>query len=182
MNTLITVTVQKTRENEGIGASLWQIVWMFLVQGMVVGNRRHVLRTRARDDADSLSERVPSVARKHARYRSFPRQICQFSQIPAEVIPGDVAKLSIIAFIICSLAALIPAISGRTLRSGHGAALRVTTGRYDARISERRISTLRRRDNRRSRPARYRSHRPPSAPPICCCPGNNRNRRAGYRL
>ena len=25
----------------------------------------------------------------------FPRQICQFSQIPAEVIPGDVAKIGL---------------------------------------------------------------------------------------
>ncbi len=182
MNTLITVTVQKTRENEGIGASLWQIVWMFLVQGMVVGNRRHVLRLARGMMLIRYRNEFRQWLANTLGIEVFPRQICQFSQIPAEVIPGDVAKISIIAFIICSLAALIPAISGRTLRSGHGAALRVTTGRYDARISERQISTLRRRDNRRSRPARYRSHRPPSAPPICCCPGNNRNRRAGYRL
>jgi lipoprotein-releasing system permease protein len=39
----------------------------------------------------------------------FPRQVYQFSQIPAEVIPSDVAKICIAAFCICSLAALIPA-------------------------------------------------------------------------
>ena len=40
MNTLITVTVQKTREigmMKAIGANIWQIVWVFLAQGMVVG-------------------------------------------------------------------------------------------------------------------------------------------------
>src|SRR5213079_3669854 len=40
MNTLITVTVQKTRDigiMKAIGASIWQIVWVFLGQGVVVG-------------------------------------------------------------------------------------------------------------------------------------------------
>ena len=39
----------------------------------------------------------------------FPRQVYQFSQIPAEVIPKDVAIICIAAFFICSVAALIPA-------------------------------------------------------------------------
>ena len=38
-----------------------------------------------------------------------PREFRQFSQIPADVIPMDVAKICIAAFVICSLAALIPA-------------------------------------------------------------------------
>ena len=40
MSTLITVTVQKRREigiMKAIGANIWQIVWVFLGQGMVVG-------------------------------------------------------------------------------------------------------------------------------------------------
>ena len=39
MNTLITVTVQKTRDIgiiKAIGANIWQIVWVFLGQGLVV--------------------------------------------------------------------------------------------------------------------------------------------------
>ena len=40
MNTLITVTVQKTRDigiMKAIGANIWQIVWVFLGQGIIVG-------------------------------------------------------------------------------------------------------------------------------------------------
>jgi lipoprotein-releasing system permease protein len=39
----------------------------------------------------------------------FPADIYQFSAIPAEVVPHDVAIICISAFFICSLAALIPA-------------------------------------------------------------------------
>ena len=38
-----------------------------------------------------------------------PREVRQFSQIPADVIPMDVAKLRIAAFMICSFVALLPA-------------------------------------------------------------------------
>jgi len=39
----------------------------------------------------------------------FPRSIYQFSEIPAEIVPSDVALICVSAFVICSLAALIPA-------------------------------------------------------------------------
>ncbi|MEP6808797.1 MAG: ABC transporter permease [Chthoniobacterales bacterium] len=112
MNTLITVTVQKTREigiMKAIGANIWQIVWVFLAQGMVVGL------------FGTLSGLGLGMAL--IRYRNefsqwlgstfgievFPRQVYQFSQIPAEVVPRDVAIICVAAFLICSLAALIPA-------------------------------------------------------------------------
>ncbi len=39
----------------------------------------------------------------------FPRGIYQFSEIPAQIVPQDVAVICLSAFAICSLAALIPA-------------------------------------------------------------------------
>jgi lipoprotein-releasing system permease protein len=39
----------------------------------------------------------------------FPKEVYQFSQIPAEVVPSDVLKICLGAFLICSFAALIPA-------------------------------------------------------------------------
>src|SRR5207245_11792183 len=39
----------------------------------------------------------------------FPREVYQFSSIPAEVIPRDVTLICLSAFLICSIAALIPA-------------------------------------------------------------------------
>jgi lipoprotein-releasing system permease protein len=112
MNTLITVTVQKTREigiMKAIGANLWQIVWVFLAQGMVVGLfgtltglGLGMTLIRYRNEFSQLLTSTFGI-------EVFPRQVYQFSQIPAEVIPGDVAIICVAAFVICSLAALIPA-------------------------------------------------------------------------
>jgi lipoprotein-releasing system permease protein len=112
MNTLITVTVQKTREigiMKAIGANIWQIVWVFLAQGMVVGLfgtlaglGLGMLLIRFRNEFSQWLGNTMGI-------EVFPRQIYQFSQIPAEVIPRDVAIICIGAFIICSVAALIPA-------------------------------------------------------------------------
>jgi len=112
MNTLITVTVQKTREigiMKAIGANIWQIVWVFLAQGMVVG----LFGTLA---GLGLGMTLIQYRNEFSQWLAgtfgievFPRQVYQFSQIPAEVIPSDVAIICVAAFIICSLAALIPA-------------------------------------------------------------------------
>jgi lipoprotein-releasing system permease protein len=112
MNTLITVTVQKTREigiMKAIGANIWQIVWVFLAQGMVVG----LFGTLA---GLGLGMTLIRYRNEFSQWLTsafgievFPRQVYQFSQIPAEVVSKDVAIICIGAFIICSVAALIPA-------------------------------------------------------------------------
>ncbi len=112
MSTLITVTVQKRREigiMKAIGANIWQIVWVFLGQGIVVGIfgtltglGLGMLLIRYRNEFSHWLAQTLHI-------EIFPRQVYQFSAIPAEVIPIDVAKICISAFIICSLAALIPA-------------------------------------------------------------------------
>ena len=112
MNTLITVTVQKTRDigiMKALGATTAQIVWVFLGQGLVVG---------LFGNAAGLALGIGLV-----RYRNefrdwlsgvlhiqiFPADIYEFSSIPAEIVPRDVAVICISAFFICGLAALIPA-------------------------------------------------------------------------
>ena len=112
MNTLITVTVQKTREigiMKALGANVWQIVWVFLAQGMVVGFFGNVtglalgmMLVRFRNE---FKEWLASVL----HVEIFPADIYQFNSIPAEVVPHDVAIICVSAFVICSVAALIPA-------------------------------------------------------------------------
>ncbi|MDQ6656250.1 MAG: ABC transporter permease [Verrucomicrobiota bacterium] len=112
MNTLITVTVQKTREigiMKAIGANIWQIVWVFLAQGMVVGLFGTLAGLGLGMTLIRFRNEFSQWLGSTFGIEVFPRQVYQFSQIPAEVVPKDVAIICIGAFVICSLAALIPA-------------------------------------------------------------------------
>jgi lipoprotein-releasing system permease protein len=112
MNTLITVTVQKTREigvMKALGARTHQIIGVFLAQGMVVGAFGTIVglalgmsAVRWRNETSELLSRLLGV-------EIFPASVYQFTEIPAEVVPSDVAIICTSAFLICSVAALIPA-------------------------------------------------------------------------
>ncbi len=112
MNTLITVTVQKTREigiMKALGATTGQIVWVFLAQGMVVGFFGNITGLalgialiRWRNEFKDWLANVLGI-------QIFPADVYQFSEIPAEIVPHDVAIICVSAFVICSVAALIPA-------------------------------------------------------------------------
>jgi lipoprotein-releasing system permease protein len=112
MNTLITVTVQKTREigiMKALGARTTQIIGVFLAQGIVVGVFGTLTGLLTGITLVQYRNQVSDWLASTLGIEVFPRSIYQFSEIPAEVIPKDVAIICISAFIICSLAALIPA-------------------------------------------------------------------------
>ncbi len=112
MSTLITVTVQKRREigiMKALGANIGQIVWVFLGQGMVVGLFGTLTGLGLGMTLIRYRNEFSHWLASTLHIEIFPREVYQFSAIPAEVIPMDVAKVCISAFLICSLAALIPA-------------------------------------------------------------------------
>ena len=112
MNTLITVTVQKTREigiMKALGARTIQIIGVFLAQGVVVGVFGTLTGLLTGITLVQYRNQVSDWLASTLGIEVFPRSIYQFSEIPAEVIPKDVAIICISAFVICSLAALIPA-------------------------------------------------------------------------
>ncbi len=112
MNTLITVTVQKRREIgilKALGSRTMQIIWIFLAQGMVVGIFGTVI---------GLVIGLVTVYIRNGASRwvagtfgieIFPASVYQFTEIPAELVTRDVALICVSAFVICSVAALIPA-------------------------------------------------------------------------
>ena len=112
MNTLITMTVQKTREIgvlKALGARTWQVISVFLIQGMVIGVFGVASGLALGMSLIRWRNEVSQWLAQTLGVEIFPRSVYQFNEIPAEVVPGDVAMICICAFVICSLAALIPA-------------------------------------------------------------------------
>jgi len=112
MSTLITVTVQKRREigiMKALGANIAQIIWVFLGQGTIVGLFGTLTGLALGMTLIRYRNQFSHWLASTLHIEIFPREVYQFSAIPAEVIPRDVAIICISAFFICSLAALIPA-------------------------------------------------------------------------
>lgn len=112
MNTLITVTVQKTREigvMKALGARIPQIIGVFLAQGMVVGVFGTLTGLVLGIATVQYRNEVSQWLAMTLGVEVFPRAVYQFSEIPAEIVPSDVAIICVSAFLVCSVAALIPA-------------------------------------------------------------------------
>src|SRR5882672_8046219 len=90
MNTLITVTVQKTRDigvMKAIGANITQIVGVFLGQGIIVGLFGTLMGLGLGMTLVRYRNEFSRWLAETAHIEVFPRQVYQFSEIPAEVIP-----------------------------------------------------------------------------------------------
>lgn len=112
MNTLITVTVQKTREigiMKALGARTRQIMGVFLAQGMVVGVFGTITGLGSGILLIQYRNQVASWLSRTLGVEVFPQEVYQFAEIPAEIVVSDVVVICISAFAVCSLAALIPA-------------------------------------------------------------------------
>jgi lipoprotein-releasing system permease protein len=112
MNTLITVTVQKTRDigiMKAIGANIRQIVWVFLGQGVVVGLFGTLTGLGLGMTLIRYRNEFSHWLANTFGIEVFPKQVYQFSQIPAQVVPMDVAKICIGAFVVCCVFAFLPA-------------------------------------------------------------------------
>ena len=112
MNTLITVTVQKTREigvMKALGATTSQIIWVFMMQGMVVGFFGNLTGLLLGVGAVHYRNAFLNWLRTISTLKIFPQDIYDFSAIPAQIVPHDIAVICVSGFIICSVAAFFPA-------------------------------------------------------------------------
>jgi len=112
MNTLITVTVQKTRDigiMKALGATTAQIIWVFMMQGMVVGFFGNLTGLLLGIGAVRYRNEFRAWLSHVFHLKIFPADIYDFAAIPAQIVPHDVAIICISGFVICSLAAFFPA-------------------------------------------------------------------------
>ena len=112
MSTLITTTVQKTREigvMKALGATMGQMLWAFLAQGTLVGFFGTLIGLGTGIFLVQYRNQVRDFLSSTFHIHLFPASVYQFSEIPAEIVPHDVAVICICGFVICTVAALIPA-------------------------------------------------------------------------
>ena len=112
MSTLITTTVQKTREigvMKALGATMGQMLWAFLAQGTLVGFFGTLIGLGTGIYLVQYRNQVRDFLSHTFHIQLFPASVYQFAEIPAEIVPHDVAVICISGFLICTIAALIPA-------------------------------------------------------------------------
>jgi lipoprotein-releasing system permease protein len=112
MSTLITTTVQKTREigvMKALGATMGQMLWAFLAQGTLVGFFGTLIGLGTGIFLVQYRNQVRDFLASTFHIQLFPASVYQFSEIPAEIVPHDVAVICISGFVISTVAALIPA-------------------------------------------------------------------------
>ncbi len=125
MSTLITSTVQKTREIgvlKALGASSGQISRLVLIQGFVVGVLGVIIgMTMGLITIHNLTP-IQTFLSTALHVDVFPRDIYNFAEIPAFLTPRDLLTIILSAVVICTLGGLFPAHVGGASGAGGGPA------------------------------------------------------------
>ena len=112
MNSQITFVVQKTREVgmlKALGASRFQVLWLFLSQGLMVGVMGVCIGFGLGMLALSYRNEFLHLMNRLTGFELFPASIYFFTELPAPIVPKDIAIICGSALLICLLAGLIPA-------------------------------------------------------------------------
>lgn len=111
MAVMFTVTIQKRREigvMKALGAAPSQIVRVFLYQGMILGVFGSVLGVFLGRVVIHFRGEIQSALRT-VGFDPFSSQFIGFEKLPAHNNPWEQAAFALMGFILCSLAALVPA-------------------------------------------------------------------------
>jgi lipoprotein-releasing system permease protein len=110
--TLITFVVLKTRDigvMKALGATGRQIMWIFLSQSMVVSVLGVLFGLGFGMLAVVYRNPFLHLMRKLTGFELFPAKIYMLTELPARIMPGDIAIICGGSFVICLLAAAFPA-------------------------------------------------------------------------
>ncbi|MBC8097581.1 MAG: FtsX-like permease family protein, partial [Akkermansiaceae bacterium] len=110
--TTITFVVMKTREigmMKAIGATNRQVMWVFMGQSLIVSIFGIIAGTTGGLLLLTYRNGFLSVMRRFTGMELFPADIYGFTQLPAKIIPGDIAIICGGSLLICLAAAAFPA-------------------------------------------------------------------------
>jgi lipoprotein-releasing system permease protein len=111
MAVMFTVTIQKRREigvMKALGAAPGQIVRVFLYQGMILGTLGAMLGVGLGRLVIYYIAEIQGFMRTFG-FDPFTSSFTGFNRLPTYSDPVEQAKFAIMAFVLCSLAALVPA-------------------------------------------------------------------------
>ncbi len=111
-NTLITVTVQKTREIgllRSLGFSSGAIMRVFFWQGWIEGVLGTTLGIATGLVVLKYRNDLLHVLNDRFGMQLLPEELYHLAELPSRTVPGDVALVGVSVLVICTLAAVIPA-------------------------------------------------------------------------
>jgi lipoprotein-releasing system permease protein len=117
--TLITFVVLKTREigvMKALGASSRQVMWVFLSQSIMVSISGVLVGLGLGMLAVTYRNEFLHFMRKATGLELFPASIYGFSELPALILPGDIAIICGGSLLICLLAAAFPVWNASRLK------------------------------------------------------------------
>jgi lipoprotein-releasing system permease protein len=117
-STLITITVQKTREIgvlKAVGTSSPGIMAIFILQGLVVGTIGTLMGLASGMLLVHYRNPFNRWLSSAMGFELFPREVYNFSEIPAQINPPDLVWICVAALVICTLAGLVPAFRAARL-------------------------------------------------------------------
>jgi len=117
-NNLITTVCQKTREIgmlKAIGASNFQMVKVFLLQGLMVGVIGTGIGTLLGLLVIRFRMKIMEVMASAFGFEVFPKELYFFDALPARITPGDLTAVVVVAVLLCTLGGLLPALRAAQL-------------------------------------------------------------------
>ena len=101
---------------KALGATRWQVTWLFLSQSLIVGVIGVLCGYGLGILAVSYRNEFLFFMRKATGFELFPASVYGFTQLPALIVPGDIAVICGGSLIICLLAGMLPAWNAGRLR------------------------------------------------------------------
>ena len=111
-NTLITSVYQKTREIgllKALGATDRAVTGIFLLQGMLIGALGSISGVALGTLVIVFRNDILRLVSRWTGAELFPKEFYYFNELPAHIVPQDVAFIVVSSIVLCTLGALLPA-------------------------------------------------------------------------
>ena len=111
-NTLITSVYQKTREIgllKALGATDGAVTGIFLLQGALIGMIGSVAGVAFGTLVITFRNDILHLVSRWTGTELFPKEFYYFNELPAHIVPQDVAFIVVSSIVLCTLGALLPA-------------------------------------------------------------------------